>query len=266
MAIFTHFAYHFSILSVLFLCVLGAMLFGILAGRRKRMELGEAVELGTGAVDGAVYALLGLLIAFTFSGATGRFDERRSLIVEEANDIGTAWLRLEMLPPAAQLSLRQLMIDYTQARLDTYRVLPDITKAEAQLALSQHLQARIWAEATMAVRAPGQDTAAAMLLMPALNAMFDIATTRTMASLKHPPEIIYLTLFVISVLSALLGGHNMGLAKQQSRFHILVFPLIISIVILMIVDIEYPRLGFITVDAFDSSIIDVLEAMKATGS
>lgn len=252
--------------SVLFVCVLGAMYIGISTGRRRRKGLGEGVELGTSAVDGAVYALLGLLIAFTFSGAASRFDERRSLIVEEANDIGTAWLRLDLLPTSAQPRLRQLMIDYTQSRLDTYRLLPDLSAAEAELALSQRLQATIWAEATAAARAPEQDAAAATLLLPALNAMFDITTTRTMASLKHPPQAIYLILYVMCVLSALLAGHNMGLAKSQSRLHILAFPLVTALVINVILDIEHPRLGFITVDDFDQSIADVLESMKASGS
>ncbi|MGI1660905.1 hypothetical protein ACRDNQ_01590 [Palleronia sp. KMU-117] len=250
----------------LFVCVLGSMLFGISTGRQRRKELGEEVELGTSAVDGAVYALLGLLIAFTFSGAATRFDERRSLIVEEANDIGTAWLRLDLLPASTQPALRQLMIDYTQSRLDTYRLLPDLSAAKAQLALSQELQARIWSEATAASRTIGQDTAAAMLLLPALNAMFDITTTRTMASLKHPPRSIYIILFVMCVLSGLLAGHNMGLAKRQSLLHILAFPVIIAIVIYMILDIEHPRLGFITVDAFDQAIADVLETMKASAN
>ena len=68
-----------------------------IAVRRMREDTGTAGE-GVGAVDGAVFALLGLLIAFTFSGASSRFDTRRQLIVEETNDIGTAYLRLDLLP------------------------------------------------------------------------------------------------------------------------------------------------------------------------
>ena len=93
-----HFAFDLLIKSGLFVCVLAAMLFGVATGRRRRKELGETAELGTSAADGAVYALLGLLIAFTFSGAASRFDERRGLIVEEANSIGTAWLRAPPVP------------------------------------------------------------------------------------------------------------------------------------------------------------------------
>ena len=72
-------------------------------------------------MDGAVFAVLGLLIAFTFSGATARFDTRRQLIVEETNDIGTAYLRLAPLPADAQPPLRQAFRDYLAARIETYR-------------------------------------------------------------------------------------------------------------------------------------------------
>ena len=78
----------------------------------------EGAQAGTGAVDGAVFALLGLLIAFTFSGAATRFDERRNLIVQETNDIGTAYLRLDLLPASAQPGLRDLFRRYVDSRLE----------------------------------------------------------------------------------------------------------------------------------------------------
>ena len=77
-----------------------------IAIRRMKEDAGAAGE-GIGAVDGAVFALLGLLIAFTFSGASSRFDTRRQLIVEETNDIGTAYLRLDLLPADLQPALRE---------------------------------------------------------------------------------------------------------------------------------------------------------------
>ncbi len=66
---------------------------------------GEKATAGLGAIEGAIFALLGLLIAFSFSGAMSRFDARRPLIVDESNAIGTAWLRLDLLPPDAQPAL-----------------------------------------------------------------------------------------------------------------------------------------------------------------
>lgn len=83
-------------------------------------------------MEGAVFALLGLLIAFTFSGAATRFDTRRQLIIEETSDIGTAYLRLDLLPVEAQPGLREKFREYVDARLEVYRKLPDIAAAKKE--------------------------------------------------------------------------------------------------------------------------------------
>ena len=103
-------------------------------GVRRIADDPEGAQVGIGAVNGAVFALLGLLIAFTFSGAATRFDERRNLIVQETNDIGTAYLRLDLLPPIAQPALRDLFRKYLDARLEIYRKLPDMAAAKESLA------------------------------------------------------------------------------------------------------------------------------------
>ena len=111
-----------------------------------------------------MFALLGLLIAFTFSGAAVRFDQRRSLIVQETNDIGTAYLRLDLLPPSAQPALRDLFRRYLDSRLEVYRRLPDIEAARAELARSNELQGEIWSRAVAASRMNEAPPAANMLL------------------------------------------------------------------------------------------------------
>jgi hypothetical protein len=85
----------------------------------------EGALAGVGIVEGAVFGLLALLVAFAFSGSAARFDTRRQLIVEETNAIGTAYLRLDLLPTAAQPSLRAHFRQYVAARLDVYRQLSD---------------------------------------------------------------------------------------------------------------------------------------------
>ena len=113
-------------------------------GARRLAQDPEGARAGVGAVEGAVYGLLGLLIAFTFSGAAARFDARRQLIVEEANDIGTAYLRLDLLPAEPREQLQEKFRRYVDSRLETYRKLPDIRAAEAELARSAGLQNEIW--------------------------------------------------------------------------------------------------------------------------
>ena len=90
------------------------------------------VAVGESAAEGAIFALLGLLVAFTFSGAASRFDARRQLIVEETNDIGTAYLRLRLLPLSAQPALREQFRQYVDARLAFYRKLKDMPAAMAE--------------------------------------------------------------------------------------------------------------------------------------
>src|SRR6266550_5246439 len=139
------------------LCILG-LLGGILLmmeigrriGVRRLAQHGDNSIAGLAAIEGAVFAVLGLMLAFTFSGAASRFDARRQLVVEEANDIGTAWLRLDLLPASAQPALRELFRQYLDSRLETYRKLPDLAAAKTELAHSLKLQGEIWTNAVAA--------------------------------------------------------------------------------------------------------------------
>jgi hypothetical protein len=229
--------------------------------RRIKEDSGTAGE-GVGAIDGAVFALLGLLLAFTFSGASSRFDTRRQLIVEETNDIGTAYLRLDLLPPSAQPALRESFRRYLDARIEVYRKLPDIAAARESLAKANELQGQIWRQAVAATQAAGAPSAAPMLLLPALNAMIDITTTRTMMTQMHPPTVVFVMLFALALAASLLAGYGMIGSRVRSWFHMLGFALVMAIAVYVILDIEYPRLGLIRVDAFDQALVDLRESMN----
>ena len=109
----------FVVSAVLFLAMMGTIELGRWLGRRRRRLEPDAGEGGVGTVEGAVFALLGLLLAFTFSGAASRFDARRDLITQETNAIGTAYLRIDLLPADHQPALRRAFADYVAARLET---------------------------------------------------------------------------------------------------------------------------------------------------
>src|SRR5512134_3830379 len=144
----------------LFLGMLVLLEIGRRIGVRRMAKDSEGARVGVGAVDGAVFALLGLLIAFTFSGAASRFDARRQLIVEETNNIGTAYLRLDLLPASAQPAIRENFRRYLDSRLEVYRKLPDIAAAKAELAKAIMLQEEIWRHAVAATRVDGAQPAA----------------------------------------------------------------------------------------------------------
>jgi hypothetical protein len=150
---------------------------------------------GTSTLQGAVFSLFGLLVGFTFSGAPARLDNARHLIQSEANAIGTAYSRLDLLPPGSQAAIREKFRNYVDSRLETFRKLPDIPAAEAELSRSQKLQSDIWKQALAASRLPDRDPDALKLLLPALNEMFDAASMRTTSRMMHPPLAVFALLF-----------------------------------------------------------------------
>src|SRR4051794_11540737 len=124
----------------IFLGILGCLLLGRWLGQREIARYRAEGMPSISSLETAVFALLGLLIAFTFSGALSRFDLRRSQAVDEANAIGTAYLRVDLLPASAQPQLRETFRNYLDARIGTYRALPDVAAARRELAHSLDLQ------------------------------------------------------------------------------------------------------------------------------
>jgi hypothetical protein len=251
----------FLFTGVLFLGMLVLLETGRRIALRRLAQDPEGARQGLAVVEGAVFSLLGLLLAFTFSGAATRFEGRRHLIVEEANNIGTAYLRIDLLPAPAQPALRELFRKYLDSRLEMYRKLPDVGAAKAELARSLQLQSEIWSNAVAACRDSGSQ-AAHMLLLPALNPMFDITTTRTEALKMHPPAIIFIMIGVLSLAAALLAGYGMAGGKSRSWVHILGFATVMALTVYVIMDIEYPRRGLIRVEGADRVLQELRESMK----
>lgn len=263
--------YEYPIMHLLdFWMLAGGLLVFILAsleaGRRigiRRREIDpEGAGVGLGAIEGAVFGLMGLLIAFTFSGAATRFDGRRQLVGEEANAIGTAYLRIDLLPAAAQPALREDFRNYVDARLAVFELLRiDANRARQELALSGELQGKIWNEAVAAckdVPSPAVPT----LVLSSLNEMIDITTTRTVAAETHPPKIIFYGLGLLVIATSLLAGYGMAGAKKRSWMHMMAYALITASTLYVILDMEYPRIGLIRVDAADHVLVDVRNSMK----
>lgn len=229
-------------------------------GARQRAIIMEGGAAGVGAVEAAIFALLGLLIAFTFQGASARFDGRRELIVQEANNIGTAWLRIDLLPASAQPAMRELFRKYLDSRLETYRRIPDLVAVKAELDRTAQLQNEIWKAAMDGQKEGGQ--AVVVGLLPVLNQMFDIVTTRTMAAKTHPPTIVFVMLALMACAAAFMAGHGMSGSKHRSWVHSLGFAAILAVTVFVIIDMEYPRHGFIRVDSFDQVLADLRQSMK----
>ena len=244
------------------LALCAGMVVGLELGRRygERRRSQDFDSTSTGVLDGAVLALLGLLIAFTFSSAANRFDFRRQLAVQESNDIGTAWLRLDVLQPEARAELQQLFREYVDGRLETYRLLPDVEAANGAYARTCDLQGRIWtrANAAAAQAAPS----APLLLLPALNSMFDTASARRAALLTHQPTLIFIMLGTLALCASVLIGHALALGGHGRWLHTLAFALITSLTVYVIMDLEFPSVGLIKLDLANQLLADVRAGMK----
>ena len=221
----------------------------------------EAAKTEGGAAEAAVFGLLGLLIAFTFSGAASRFEARRQLIGEEANAIGTAYLRVDLLPGDSQPELRDLFRRYVELRATVYQSALDQAETTARLSAGDALQREIWTKGVAAASGPGAPVQATILLVPALNDMIDITTTRVVASQNHPPPAVFILLGTLCLVSAMLIGQAHS-AYAARWFYPVVFAAILSATVYVIVDLEFPRVGFIRVDDADRVLTDLRESMQ----
>ena len=208
-----------------------------------------------------MFALFGLLIAFTFSGAASRFQDRRDLIAEEANAIGTAYLRLDLLPAETQPPLRELFLRYLDARFAVYRQAENETMTRAA-ARRQHAVAGRDLASVAGSQRPDRFRKRRRCCCPRLNQMIDITDTREMATQNHPPLVVFLLLGGLALVCALLVGYDTAKNTVRSWLHTLSFAAIVSLTVYVIVDLEFPRLGLIRVDAADQALMDLRESMQ----
>ncbi len=242
----------------LMLLMVAMAIVGRRLGLKQKLVDGGGYKAGSAATQGTIFALLGLLIAFTFSQADDRFNGRRSLITDEANIVGSAYLYLDMLPPVQRDSLRALFRQYLDSRIATYRDLSDPQAETRELARTQKFQDEIWRQTIAACELQPN---ARMQLLPAVNDMFNIVTTRTMAFRTHSPTTIYVMLALMAVAAAFMAGYETADSKYVPWVHLLCFGGAVALTFMVILDLEFPRFGFIRIDSSDWVLIETRKSM-----
>jgi hypothetical protein len=247
---------------------------GLLLGMFMALEIGRRIGLkrmaadtegaraGIGTVEGSILALLGLLIAFSFSGAASRFDHRRQQIVDEAGNISSAYALIDLLPPEKQVPLRESFKLYVDSRLEAYRRMPDLAAAKLELDRSKALQGEIWTQAVTATGDP-QHQNTSLLLLPAIGRMISISSQRTAALYTHPPTIIFLMLAGLMLVGSLLAGYGMASKKSRNWTHTVAFAVTLALTFYVIRDLEYPRLpGLVGMSNFDNVLVELRDSMR----
>lgn len=218
---------------------------------RRRKELAQT-DLKT--INGMLLGLLGLMLAFTFSMSNERFDSRRSLIIEEANNIGTAVLRTDIFPDSLRALLRANLKQYLEERIAFYEVGMDLAQAAAHYRRADSLSSYVWSQVARYARVD-RETVKTSEIVPALNAMIDITTTRRAAGEATLPASILYFLFVLSVGTAfLLGYEDKG---PMDWVMILGFSVMLSATVFTIIDLDRPRSGIINMDVPHQRMVDV---------
>ncbi len=186
--------------------------------------------------------LLSLLLGFTLAMALPRFDQRKQLVVEEANAIGTAALRAQALPEPLRTTELTLLRQYVDARMEFSEIGVSEAQLQAALARAGQLQKELWRAA--AAEAQVRPTPTMSLYLQSLNASIDVSEKRVSARENRIPGGAWFMLIVMSVLTCLTVGYCL---QKRFWFVMLLTPLMIAIVLTLVADLDSPRNGWIRV-------------------
>jgi hypothetical protein len=249
--------------SILVTFVLALLLFvwlGQRIGRWRWASVPEDARIVSPALQSSIFGLMALLLAFVFYGAGNRFEDRRLLMVREANAIGTAYLRLDLLPPETQPALREDFRAYVRSRLDVFHQIPNVQAVNDALAKSSILQGNIWQKAVMATRSTPPSTQT--LVLSSINEVIDITTDQTVALSAHPPGAVFVMLFVSLLAASGLAGYTMAAAESQDWILVAIYVFVVGAAVYVIADYEFPRVGFVRIDYVDQVLMKTLAQMK----
>lgn len=205
---------------------------------------------------GALSGLLFLLLAFTFGMSVSRYDNRRQVIVEEANTIGTALLRSDLYVEKERLLFRQDFKEYIETRINYYKAGRDIEKIKFSDAQTKSISKRLWKRATR-LSLDYSNTDATRQMIPALNEMFDITTTRLASEKAKIPESIIWLLFVLACITFFYSGYSSALKGSIDWLVEFGLCLMISVTVLFIFDLDRPFRGLVTLDESNKNIIEL---------
>ena len=232
----------------LFLLILLANEIAYRLARQSAAKADQGLSTQTNAIQAGVLGLLALLLGFSFNMALQRFDARSASVIEEANAIGTAWLRTALLPEQHASKVGRLLSDYVDLRLEGGRI--DMSSPESReeiMAETVALQAQLWRVMTDA-EISDVPAARASLVIQSLNQVIDAHGKRQAQLDKHVPEVVLLLLFVVFIVAGAILGVAAGISGGRPLLATVSMTALIVLVIFIVIDLDRPRRGLIQVD------------------
>jgi hypothetical protein len=213
-------------------------------------------------VESSLLAVLGLLLGFTMSMAVSRFEVRTQLVLDEANAIGTSYLRTQLLPAGDAAETGGLLRDYLDVRLKYPDVYGHLSQLSATRRQAQQLQGKFWA---IAIRCAQNEPTPlrAVQFVQSLNQVIDIEAAQWMAFFNHVPSAAIYVNGIVGILAVTLVGYAFGMDGVRQIFPMCLLCIAIAVVLSVIMDLDSPRWGFINVT--QQPLIDLQLQLRATG-
>lgn len=247
--------------SFLFFSVLMVALeIGYRAGLRRSYER-ERLEGGGGnLVRTSVMALLGLILAFTFSSGVSHYQHRKQAVIVEANAIGTAFLRADLQADPGRTKLKKALLEYAHARALQPGIAYSPEKVRETVEISTRAKDALWpaVKEILKQKTPGPLEAS---LVAAVNEVIDSHTIRIKAVFDSLPFIVLILSVLISSAALGIAGFNAGVRGRLSRWRLTIFGLVLTCVMMVIQDFNRPTSGFIMVE--HDTILTIIAEMEA---
>jgi hypothetical protein len=240
------------------ICALVSLLAVELGFRLARNRVLRSVHENEAAVDkivGATLSLLAFLLAFTFGLAASRFDARKGFVLDEANAIGTTYLRTALLPEPQRSEIRALLREYVDARLQIIQP----NEGPEALRRSGELQNELWSHAVGVADKVGAP--AATLFITSLNELIDLHAKRVNLGIRdRVPISIWLALYFVSIITMMVVGYYSGLTDTRRSPAILALVVSFSAVLLLIADLDRPYEGILSVS--QQAMMDLRDSLR----
>ncbi|HEU5240168.1 MAG TPA: DUF4239 domain-containing protein [Pyrinomonadaceae bacterium] len=229
---------------------------GYRLARYRRLRSEEEQDAPVGGMVGATLGLLAFMLDFTFGLAGSRFEDRRQVLLSEANAIGTTYLRAAMLPEPMRTETRNLLREYVDVRLQA--VQPG--KLEQSLSKAEELHERLWSQAVAATEKDRSPITG--LFIQSLNEVIDLHAKRVMAGLRsRVPAAIWIVLYFLAALSMGATGYHEGLTSKRRSVAVVAMVLGFSAVLFLIADLDRPGQGSLQIS--QQSMLDLRKSMSS---
>lgn len=240
--------YHIQLITILVFLILGfliAAMLGYSLGGYLNKNQRHKDEVSN-FVPSTVLGLLALILGFTLSMAVSRYDNRKFLVLKEANAIGTASLRADFLPEPFRSRMKVNLKKYLDERIRFYEVGFDFNKIQEVQNRTDKIQELIWDDVTKLIH---QDSRVVLnLFVSAINELIDLSGERRFATDNHVPELVYFIIIAIALIGLTSVGYVEGANKKSRRFGVVLLSILFALVIVLIQDLDRPRRGLIKVD------------------